>query len=682
MTADYDVIPAILQRHPELSVLAEGVRFSLGSNFDAPFRVPSAARVDLSPAVLRSGAALPVHVRHALEVAMWHGAAPAPRTAALETACAGLACWTALQYVSSLPGPQAALEALPAWMRQLHRFTQERDLEHDATAIATELATIGGCLLHLQRPAGPGGVGNDRGAGADAAALIAELLDLARPAERLLTTGGDSRICLDPVSRANKYGCSAVPATGSLAFSACTASTPSITSYRAAERGRRRLIEAAAAGVPLRAAYAAAIEDVRRAVSDGIGLGPLGADVVLAASGTDCELHALHLATAGHDDPVLSIVVGPDEIGGGSLHAASGRHFDRQTPAGTPAEPGQPVNGFPVHRIRVQTVSLRDARGRPVPMPELDAAVTALAHRAVAAGARVLLHVVDGSKTGLCAPGLPAVARLQQELGDRMAVLVDAAQMRTPVERLAAFVRSGWMVMVSGSKFFMGPPFSGALLVPTAIAARAAADHAVPAGLADYLSAFEAPPGWTGWRAALPSRVNLGLLLRWRAALAEVAEFQSAGRLQPHLRFAALAARVSAELRRRPALAVVPGPEPDAEACDSIWTFALRRTPERGGEGVFDYEEAWQAYGLLNRDLSSCLPVQATAAERRAAATRCHLGQPVRLRWADGREAGALRIALGARSLHAAEDDVVRVFDKLDVVQRYWTELTARQAVA
>ena len=54
----------------------------------------------------------------------------------------------------------------------------------------------------------------------------------------------------------------------------------------------------------------------------------------------------------------------------------------------------------------------------------------------------------------------------------------------------------------------------------------------------------------------------------------------------------------------------------------------------------------------------------------------------MRLRWADGREAGALRFALGARSLHAADDDVVRVFDKLDVVQRYWAELTARQAVA
>ena len=52
-------------------------------------------------------------------------------------------------------------------------------------------------------------------------------------------------------------------------------------------------------------------------------------------------------------------------------------------------------------------------------------------------------------------------------------VLVDACQMRLPLERIRACLAAGWMVLVTGSKFFGGPPFAGALLVPAPIITRA-----------------------------------------------------------------------------------------------------------------------------------------------------------------------------------------------------------------
>jgi hypothetical protein len=87
------------------------------------------------------------------------------------------------------------------------------------------------------------------------------------------------------------------------------------------------------------------------------------------------------------------------------------------------------------------------------------------------------------------------------------------------------FLRRGFMVAITGSKFFGGPPFSGSLLMPPSILARIGR-LALPEGLADYSSHLDWPRdlraktemGWT-------SQANLGLGLRWIAALSEMESF-------------------------------------------------------------------------------------------------------------------------------------------------------------
>jgi hypothetical protein len=685
------VIQAVLRRRVELRVLSEGVTFSAGSAFDAPFRVPRGTLIETSPSLVRSGPALRIHIRHALEIALWHRALPRPRSAAMELAASALACWTAVQYIDTLPSMEAmeAVDALPPWLQQLHRFAHQQDDDGDRRTIAAELVTLASRLLRLQ---GTTTREVDRGGDtfSHAIALTAELLDAALPTERVLTCGGDSRVLLDVASRLNKYGCSAVPRPSTVSLSSCTASSPSELSYRAAEQARQRLLASIMARGAMHDAFAIAMEETRQDLWSVIGLDRVdGAEISLAASGTDCELYALQLALHGHDRNLLAIVIGPDEIGGGSLVAASGRHFDSVAPLVRDVPTGKQVDGLEVERLQVESLPLRGSTGAPIPIAEIDAAVESLAHGAVARGSHVLLHVVDSSKTGLRAPSIAAVRRLHRDLGDALTVVVDAAQMRTRSATLVEYVRAGWLVMISGSKFFAGPPFSGALLIPREFAHSAVNAAAAPSGLAAYLSAFDVPPSWQGWRASLPSTPNLGLLLRWRAALAEMQAFQAVGERVTDERLRELCSRIHAELRGRRCVEIVSSPVADRDGAGShwdagqtIWTFVLKRSDAMGHRAVMDYDEAWQVYVWLNRDLSAMLPSRATAVERRLAATHCHIGQPVRIRWNDGALAGGLRLALGARAIRAGAHDPGGVLDKIEVILRYWPQLTVRPAVA
>jgi hypothetical protein len=225
--------------------------------------------------------------------------------------------------------------------------------------------------------------------------------------------------------------------------------------------------------------------------------------------------------------------------------------------------------------------------------------------------------------------------------------------------------------------------------LPASLARRATNVAAVPRGLAAYLSVFDVPRWWQRWRTSLSTTPNLGLLLRWRAALAEMYAFQSLGRQVQDERVRDLCRRMDAELRGRRCLEVVAAPVADRngegrswDARQTIWSFVLKREQPTRAERVLNFDEAWQVYTWLNRDLSAMLPSQATANERNLAAIRCHIGQPVRIRWRNGDVAGALRMALSARSVSASSLDPGCVFDKIEVILRYWPQLTAQQAVA
>ena len=214
--------------------------------------------------------------------------------------------------------------------------------------------------------------------------------------------------------------------------------------------------------------------------------------------------------------------------------------------------------------------------------------------------------------------------------------------MRLPPERICACLAAGWMVLVTGSKFFSGPPFAGALLVPGTVIARASRLPPLPAGLADYFSRAAWPHALQHLTGRLSKRANLGLVLRWQAALWEMRAFQA---VPPEQRLrsmtelgAAIRAALAASRHLRPLAINASGEWPP-----TIFPFeVLQGAPESGGQPM-DIATMKQAHRWLNADISGWLPPRVLCSARQLAALPCHLGQPVAIA-----RTAVLRMCIGA----------------------------------
>jgi hypothetical protein len=140
----------------------------------------------------------------------------------------------------------------------------------------------------------------------------------------------------------------------------------------------------------------------------------------------------------------------------------------------------------------------------------------------IAADRRVLIHLLDCSKTNRSGLRRSTASALMARYPGQALVVVDSCQLRGSREQVMADLGAGFMVMISGSKFAAGPPFAGALLLPSQILEQLR--HLdLPAGLLAYTAAED-------WPLALRGRVtrqfaateNIGVGLRWEAALAEL----------------------------------------------------------------------------------------------------------------------------------------------------------------
>jgi hypothetical protein len=464
------------------------------------------------------------------------------------------------------------------------------------------------------------------------AAALADVWPLLGPAEWLLETGGDERLRVDPASGLNRYGCSHRPRPWAITFASSTASSISERGYAGAEAMRRRLL-----GDP--DAVPTAFAALRAELGDYYGL-PSGGGVVLAASGTDCELLALALAAAHPDRrPVTNIVLAAEETGSGVPLAAVGRHFAADTAGGRRVAKGELIDGFAAI-TRLVGIAARDAAGAALAEAEVAEACAAAAAEAREDGRHPLLHLLDLSKTGLLPVGPDA---LRAAAGDAD-VVVDACQARLSPARVGAYLAAGWMVQVTGSKFFTGPPFAGALLLPPAIMARLDAG-ALPAGLRDYGGRAEWPDCVAA--AALPERANLGLLLRWAAALAEMHGFAAVPPPQRRAILDSFTRRVADAIAAQPSLTLLAVPPPERPAMADDWdrlttVLSFTVTPP-GAARPLDLAQAAQLYRWLNADLAPLLPGLPPALAD-VARRRCHIGQPVKLG-----AAAALRISAGAR---------------------------------
>jgi len=457
----------------------------------------------------------------------------------------------------------------------------------------------------------------------------------------LLTAGGDGRLALDPTSGLNRYGCGPGPDGAIAAFGSSTCSTISTAAFAAVDRLAGRLSEEAGRGDHA-GLYRQELGRIRTKLAWLLGLQDLpGLKTILSPSGTDLHRIALTLTAAGAASPPLVILPEPYETGSGVVAALGGQLGPT---AALRASMTAPNFEAALLQPQIMTAPSRAADGRLRPTHQIDEEIAAIAAAAARAGRKVLLVMVDVSKTGLIAPSVACAQDLKQRFPEHVEVMVDACQLRLSPQTLAAYLRQDFMVAITGSKFITGPAFSAALLVPEGAAERMQAAHPLRA-LAGLCLQGELPEDWRG-APELKAGANFGLVLRWEAALEEMRSFTAL----PHAAVARFFGEFAAAVGERLA---------DDEAFEPVAVRPLERTG-LGAPPSWDRVQTIFPF-LLKRDGRPMIPVETLAMQRLMAADigewagwdtagrRVQLGQPVYCGTRGGTELSAVRLCLSAR---------------------------------
>lgn len=480
--------------------------------------------------------------------------------------------------------------------------------------------------------------------------------------EQLLVEGGDGRIALDADGFANRYGCRPFPDAGLIAFGSSTASVISGPAFVAAERLRHRLVRAAAVE-PQAVTYARELRRIRAELLQLCGVSDhAGLDVVFAASGTDLHLIAGQLMGGSRSLPGLAVMVDAVETGTCVPAALAGRHFSNRAALGDPVGEGTAVASGGA--MEVVSVALRCDDGAPRREDSIDAEVTSLVATAAALGRRVLVTMVDVSKTGMIAPSPACALELRRRWPETVEVLVDACQFRIAPATLRAYLQHGFMVALTGSKFVTGPTFSGALLFPAAIAPRFRG-RLLPRALGAYSVRADWPQHWAA-AGSLANAANFGLLLRWQAALEELRAFRAVPEAEVAGFLRTFARVIHNRLLRDPAFEPLPVPQLDRrpltetdswDRLQTIFPFVLRRPAGRDAAQPLSREETMRVHRLLQLDLTAHPQMTPGHVSGGNAAARYQLGQPVVCGHRDGVPVSALRICAGARLIVEATAD-------------------------
>lgn len=430
----------------------------------------------------------------------------------------------------------------------------------------------------------------------------------------VLASGGDQRIRPDAGGR-NQYHATVVPS-DALAYGSSTISSISDHSFAALlDCWHDRLDRPMAAGD-----YAEALAMLRLRIAEHFGLTDTA--IVFAASGTDLEYVGL---AAAHDGrPITAVLLGRDEVGSGCAHSAAGRFFAAETAIGARVVTQTAID--PVFAgTELVDVAVRDAAGRPRASAAVAAELARHIDRAAAQGRRAVVHVVHGSKSGLTLPAIADVERLVATHGDAATFVVDACQLRMSHNAVRRYLALGCVVLMTGSKFVGGPPFSGVALVPGSVRDRA---QPLPEGYRRVATRAEWPADWPG-ADTLAASGNFGLLLRLQAAMTEMERFAAL----PDEQVAEVIARFSHHVMRmvkRLELAEVPGAGTSCLATETLRTLDLSaRWPD------CDFDAAKAMHGHIARH------------SRQWLGHEIRLGQPVKThQMPGGGAAGTLRLSL------------------------------------
>mmetsp|Transcript_47764 Transcript_47764/g.51627 ORF Transcript_47764/g.51627 Transcript_47764/m.51627 type:complete len:792 (-) Transcript_47764:121-2496(-) len=487
----------------------------------------------------------------------------------------------------------------------------------------------------------------------------------------------------------NAYGTSTHPREDVIERSSCTSSSPRMQAFAHVDEVRASLIDNGGLGLihlqqpqpskEITSAVHDLVQSNRSRLMKVLGLNNSVHDnvsVVMCASGTDAELIGAiaGIAAAGKESDAVTRWTSANQGGGrgaavatngaslisillpgtgsGVGDAAGMRHHSAAAPQRDSVQPGEPLEGV-VDGLVVafepasDGVDVTDGQALSEYIDEKKNQTKAT---------HVLLHAIAGSKTGMHQP--PLVVTDTLATAKNVTVCIDACQMRVTPKYIRDQLSKGYVVLLTGSKFYGGPPFAGACLLPASraneIDTMAAMDGGIPSGLSAYFTKDDIPQTMPNLRSALPAVPNSGLALRWTAALHSMERFQSS----PSFMTQRVAKRWVSRVRSLaegfyPAVELLEAPGIDDELehrignVNTIISVMIRTGGENGG--LLGVKGLKQLQLLLGTDLSDlcdgcCFPKYC----KNVAKIKVQLGQPVLL---GDQSHGVVRLAIGATDI-------------------------------
>jgi hypothetical protein len=339
----------------------------------------------------------------------------------------------------------------------------------------------------------------------------------------LMLAGGDSRILIEESTGLNRYGTSISPVLN-LPYGSCTANNISNTAFAHVRSVVSQLNNLKDDNKSLKYIKSSIIKNNVECIKT---LYDLKDDVELAISpsGTDLEYLGLKLASSFSKSGVHNILMAPDEIGSGSLYAAKGLYFSNTTPNGDNVEIGQPIKGLYSVNNTISTIDIRSGC-KIIEQEVVYGSSRKEINIALSRNQVPLLHIVHGTKSGLVSLSMDLLKCLVAEYGSKLKIIIDACQGRIGTYEIHQYLQLSSLIMITGSKFFSGPPYSAAMIIPKKFYTNSLKQGVDNIGLEGFFSDFDLPEAFiNSENYTSVNKINLGTHLRWTAACVEIKSY-------------------------------------------------------------------------------------------------------------------------------------------------------------
>jgi len=232
-------------------------------------------------------------------------------------------------------------------------------------------------------------------------------------------------------------------------------------------------------------------------------------------------------------------------------------------------------------------------------------------------------------------------------------IIVDGSQLRLDPIDIRQYLNKGYIVTITGSKYFTGPPYAGALIVPKSVSKSInSVKNTIPKGLTDYYNHSDWPASWFCSK-DLSDGFNYGSYMRWNAAIVEMERYFKTPILYRNLGIEMFCNFVEDSIKEATFLEPLFGDE------TKINTYNTEKFGLRNIRTIFPFfilknnkaltvDEVKKLYILLNSDISDQFAASSLEIIR-LAAQKCHIGQAVNVKYGPDFQSAVLRISLGAR---------------------------------